>query len=334
MNEIGKYTYGIISSDSPAKNFDTGVYTISYQDISAVVSDSEIIDYINMPKNTLGRQLIRHQGVIEGIMAEHTIIPMKLGTFAVDEDEVRDILERGYSIIKDIFNKIADKIEIDLAVTWNDFNSILKEVGEEKEIKELKEGLLANPEGVSVDDQMKLGVMIKKALDEKRERCAGKIENALKAIICDFRVHELMDDKMVSNSAFLIDKYKQKDFDKKIDELNAEFGEKLNFRCVCPLPPYSFYTLETKRMRFEEVDWARKKLGLNGSAAKEEIKKAYQTKAFSSHPDRNPDTSEARKVFDEVTNAYRILSDYCQNDSCSFKEQDFKENSLIVRLRG
>jgi hypothetical protein len=340
MAEIGKYIYGIIDSnrkicfDPHTKNSGVGVYTIPYQDISAVVSDSKIVDYTHLLKDAVARHLVRHQQVIEKIMENFTIIPMRLGTFAVDGDEVRHILAKGYPVIEDVFNKISDKMEIDVVAIWSDFNLVLKEVGEEKGIKEFKERLLANPNEITVDDQMKVGVMVKKVLDEKREKCAFQIQNALKTVSQDFKVHEVMDDKMVINTAFFINKARQKDFDRKVEELNTNFAEELNFRCVGPLPSYSFYTLEIKKIQFEEIDWARKRLGLDGlTTNKEEIKKAYQRAAFYSHPDKMPDRPGIEKQFDDVTKAHKLLLDYCQDDSCSFKEEHFRKNCLIVQVR-
>jgi len=354
----GKYIYGIINSDKelsldpfPVGNIrgakqdnqiSNGVRAISYQDISAVVSDSKIVDYTNMPKEVLVRWLVNHQEVIERIMSQgYTIIPMRLGTFAVDEKEVKDILHRGYSLIKDIEEKISDKIEVDVAATWSDFSLALKEVSEEKEIKEFKEKLLANFKEVTIDEQMKVGIMIKRVLDKKREKYAQEIQNALKTISQDFKAHELMDDKMIIDTAFLINRDEQKDFDRKIEKLNTEFAEKLNFRCIGPLPPYSFYTLEVKKIQFEEIDWARKRLGLSDFASEEEIKKAYKAKAFSSHPDRNLDASGIEREFDDVTKAYEVLIDY--GNACeqithgrmySFKEKKCKENTILVKVRG
>ena len=121
--------------------------------------------------------------------------------------------------------------------------------------------------------------------------------------------------------------------DQIVKELNAKFAEKLNFRSVGPLPAYSFYTLEIKKMQFEEVDWARKKLGLSEAATKEEIAKAHKLKALSTHPDRNSNLPDIENKFDEVTKAYEALLDYCQEHSCSFREEDFRKNSLIVKVR-
>ncbi|MDP3011683.1 MAG: GvpL/GvpF family gas vesicle protein, partial [Candidatus Hydromicrobium sp.] len=166
MDKIGVYIYGIINSNSASDLFTPkdsykkeSVYTIPYQDVSAVVSNSEIIEYAYSSKDTLAKLLIWHQKFIEKIMdLKYTIIPVRLGTFALDEAEVKDILSKGYSLIKDVMEKTRDKIETDVAATWADFNSTLKEVGEEEEIKKLKEKILDNP-GITVDDQMKVGVM-------------------------------------------------------------------------------------------------------------------------------------------------------------------------------
>ena len=291
MGTQGKYIYGIIPQLSDSKQVSPDdvksfgpcgitaceeVYVLPYKNIQAVVSDSEIVDYTHMHKDALAMFLVRHQRAIEKIMTSgYTVIPVKLGTFAQDENEVKDILVRSYSIINDITSKISNKLEIDIVATWNDFTSVLKEAGEEKEIKELKEKLLATPGGVTIDDQMKVGFMVKKAVDAKRERLSHDIQSFLKNVCQDFKNHELMDDKMVLNFAFLIDKNDQKDFYKRIEGLNTIFAEKLNFRCVGPLPPYSFYTIEVKKMQFEDVDWAKKTLGLEDVLIKDKVKKAY-----------------------------------------------------------
>lgn len=332
---IGKYIYGIISSNT----YESAIF---YRDIAAVVNDAEVVDYTHMFKDALARALVEHQKVIERIMgAGYSIIPMRLGTFAMDEAEVKDILSKGYGLIKEIIPKISDKIEIDVVAIWSDFTSTIKEAGEEKEIYEYKEKLLSSPKGITVDDQVKIGFMLEKALDEKREKYALKIQDILKSAIIDYKRHELMDDKMVANFAFLIDKAKQKEFYAKVENLNNEFEEKLNFRCVGPLPAYSFFTLEIKKIQFNDVDWARKKLGiLNDAVAKDEIKKALHRQAFSFHPDKNPDKPGIEKEFDEIRRSYNILLDYVQSceqagqGSIMFNEDEFRKNAVLVKVRG
>lgn len=359
MAEIGMYIYGIINSNreegfgpcgitayeevysvrditEAAKDskISNGVYTIPYQDISAVVSDSSFVDYTTLPKDQVAKFLLTHQQVIEKVMDSHTIIPMKLGTYAFNITEVEEILSKGYPQFKEIFRKINNKIEVDVVATWSDLNSIIKEIGEEQDVKKLKEESMSKPEGVSAKDQIRIGNLIKNILDNKRERCALEIETELKDVSIDFRKHDLMDDRMIFNTAFLIDRDRKTEFEKRLDEMDTLYNKKINFRCVGPLPAYSFYTIETKKIRFEKVDWARKTLHLDNKATKEEIIKAYRNGAKLYHPDKSPDVPNADRRFNEIYRAYRILLEYCQGDVCSFNEKEFSQNAVIVRVKG
>jgi len=342
-----RYIYGIIEA-SEEKLFnlcgivaDEEVYTISCYDISAVVMDSPFVDYTLLPKDQCARYLLAHQQIIEKIMDSYTIIPMKLGTYAFNIREVEKILLKGYTMFKDIFSKINNKIEIDVVATWNDLNSVIKEIGEEKEVKELKEKLMSKPDGVSVEDQVKIGGLIKNILDKKREKIAFEIGDASAKVSIESKAHGLMDDRMILNTAFLIGKEKKTEFESRLDELNKLYNEKINFRCVGPLPTYSFYTAEIKKIPFNGIDWARKRLCLKDIVHRDEIEKAYRHRALEYHPDRNPDTLDSDKEFNEVNKAYRLLLEYClsaeqggKREPYSLREEEFDENAIIVKVRG
>ncbi|PKL50061.1 MAG: hypothetical protein CVV39_02015 [Planctomycetes bacterium HGW-Planctomycetes-1] len=367
MSKVGKYIYGIINSNaeetfdldkivslddiypsrSPAEIVESSeihnkAYTVVFQDISAVVSDSEVVDYSHMPKDTLGRLLVSHQQLIEKVMTKHTIIPMRLGTFAGSDEEAREILAKGYKTIKDIFEQAKNSIEIDVVATLNDLKSFLQEVSGEEEIKQLKQSLLNKEGGITIDDQMKVGVLVKRHLDKKKEILAGRIQAALGEIAQNYKGHDLMDDTMVLNCAFLIDKKRQEEFERQVEQVNDEFEDKLNFRCVGPLPPYSFYTLEVKKPQFDEINWAKEKLGLKDDfITAVEIKKAHRRTAMTCHPDKNPDTPNIEQKFDEMTRAYKILLDYYRasnqgehGQGCCLNEEAFEKNTMLVTTMG
>ena len=347
MNNHGIYIYGIINSvmNKFITNYSSEevnkLYGFSYQDISIISANSRILDYSNLPKDILVRQLLKHQRTIEEVMNYgSTIIPMQLGTQVSSENEVMEILVKGYTLSKEIFKKIENKIEINLAVTWNDLNSVLKGIGESEVINELKEKILADFQEITIENKIKIGTTVKNELDKIREIISSEILACLKDFSTDIKTHALMNDTMIVNFAFLIEKSKLKDYERKVEALNAEYSEKLNFRCIGPLPPYSFYTLQIKKLPKKDLDWATKILGLkNYLISKEGIKKAYQSSAFACHPDKNPNTPDIEKEFDEVNKAYKILNEYCQSCEQSnhsgnkfFDIEEVDNSAILVKV--
>lgn len=307
----GKYIYGIIKTHEDKTLLQSGaeqVCTVPYQDISAVVADSDIVDYSALTIDATARYLLSHQQAIEKVMGYYSIIPVRLGTYASDSTDVQKILSAGYAMFKEIFDEIEGRVELDVAVIWNDLDTVIKEIGQKEEIKRLKEELLSRPAGITPEDQMRIGGKVKLFLDEHKERLASTIEVALSDVALRVKRHGLMDDRMILNAAFLVDKSRRSDFEKKLDTINGTYGGKIDLRCVGPLPPYSFYTAEVERIKSNELEWAKKTLCLSDEITETKIKKAYRALALNYHPDRMQ--SGMDRQFNEIHRAYKLLLSY------------------------
>jgi DnaJ-domain-containing protein 1 len=203
----------------------------------------------------------------------------------------------------------------------------------------LKQSLLSTEKGITVDDQIKMGELIKSLLDKKKNEYVHIIKDSLKNLCRSMKEYTMTDDMTIFNAAFFIDNGMLIPFDERLDELNNSFSGKIHFKCIGPLPPYNFYVLEIKKLQYREIDQARGKLGLNTFASKDDIKRAYRRCASVYHPDKQFNTqsdtqkAEAEMKYDEITKAYRLLSVYCQHESCSMKEEDYEGNSIIVRIK-
>jgi uncharacterized short protein YbdD (DUF466 family) len=117
-----------------------------------------------------------------------------------------------------------------------------------------------------------------------------------------------MNDEMITNSAFLIEKNKTEEFEQTIDRLDEEFEGLLKFKLVGPLPCYSFYTIEVKELNPEQVVQAKKELELTEVTSELEIKRAYLEKARIFHPDTQVENRE--ESFNKINKAYHTLIDY------------------------
>ena len=75
-------------------------------------------------------------------------------------------------------------------------------------------------------------------------------------------------------------------------------------------------------MNFNEVDQARKLLGLGEVATLKEIKSAYRRLAHSHHPDKHGSASDAGEMMEKLNRAYKVLMDYCNDYRYTFREED------------
>jgi hypothetical protein len=73
---------------------------------------------------------------------------------------------------------------------------------------------------------------------------------------------------------------------------------------------------------FDEIDRARQLLGLGDRATLKAIKHAYRLKSFQYHPDTGKTGPQGDNMMKELNWAYRLLIEYCNNYSYSFKEED------------
>jgi len=77
---------------------------------------------------------------------------------------------------------------------------------------------------------------------------------------------------------------------------------------------------------FNEIEEARKLLGLGEAATLKEIKKAYRTLAHRYHPDKhNSAVGKDAETMKRLNWAYKLLMDYCENYKYSFKEKDIAQ---------
>lgn len=81
---------------------------------------------------------------------------------------------------------------------------------------------------------------------------------------------------------------------------------------------------------FNQIDQARKILGLDEKASLEEIKDAYRRLSLKYHPDRCKDKNkrECEEMIKKVNHAKDMLSAYCAGYRYSFKEKDVRINVM------
>jgi len=245
----GKYLYCVIN-ESQERNFgpigigdrEDEVHTLCFRDLACVISSTPMTRYVISREN-----LITHEKIIEEVMKDHTVLPVRFCTIATSTEEVRSLLMKRYQELKNLLRSMDNKVELGLKVLWQDTESVFKEIGStHEEIKRLKEKLTRHPTSSSLEEKVDLGKKAKEALEEKREAEAEEILDELRPKCVDLRKNKTVGDNMVLNGAFLVDKAHEREFDDLIEDLSQKYRDRLKFRYVGPVAPFNFAELVIK----------------------------------------------------------------------------------------
>jgi len=245
MEREGKYIYCIIESNEAQSFGPSGIggrgnelHTVCFNDIAAVVSDSPIKKYPVSREN-----LIPHEHAIEEVMKTHTVLPVRFCTIAEDEAKVKRILEKEYDKFKNLLKGIQGKRELGLKVVLKE-DVIYKDILEKyKDIKVLKEKIATLPSEKTYFQRAKIGEMVEAALEKEKEIYREDILETLSPLALEVKTNNTYGERMIVNAAFLVERHKEAEFDQRVQELDATYGDKMKFKYVGTLPPFNFINL-------------------------------------------------------------------------------------------
>jgi len=234
----GKYLYCVID-ESQDRTFgpigigDRGdeVHTLGFRDLACVISSTPMTKYVISREN-----LIAHEKVIEEVMKDHTVLPVRFCTIATSAEEIRSLLMKRYQELKNLLRSMDNKVELGLKLFWQDMESIFKEIG----------STLSPPASPSLDEKVDLGKKVKKALERKKETEAEEILDVLRPKCINLRKSKIVTDAMVLNCAFLVDRGHEREFDDIIEDLSQKYKNRLKFKYVGPIAPFNFAELVIK----------------------------------------------------------------------------------------
>lgn len=238
------------------------VYTIPHRDISAVVSDTPL----EAPEPTI-EHVLAHEGIIEEVMAGHTVLPLRFGVVFASKARVKEMLEENYRPYKANLARLHGKVELGLKVLWEEAE-IRREVesaservarfreemaGRAQEFKRVRGTPGMRGKGYYLQMKLEKDVaqfeqLVREEMETTREREALHIFKDLRGRAVDSCLNRLLDQSMVLNAAFLVSRGKIESFSQRVETLksaNAERG--MEFALSGPWPPYNFVRLEDER---------------------------------------------------------------------------------------
>jgi hypothetical protein len=249
--EDGIYVYSIIECLEPRTFGKLGigsrgdeVYTVHYKDLAAVVSRTPLLVYDPTRENVLAHEHVNEVSIEHGF----TPVPMSFGTLFKTEKDIVEFLEDTYSDLRDVLVKMKDKLEFNLRVNWTREEVLAEIERDDESIRRLKEEISKSQQSTYFA-RMQLGRLVEQALSEKSDAYVRDIYESLRDGAIASRSNKPIGDKMIMNTAFLVERERAEIFDQKVQEIAQRFEGKLSFRYTGPWPPWNFVTIRLQLER-------------------------------------------------------------------------------------
>jgi len=250
MSGQGKYIYGIVE-EPQLRRFsfmgvgEADVHTINHQGIAAIVSDTEFSEIDPTRKNVQAHTVVQDE-----LLKEYTLLPMGFGMVAASEDEVRGLLEKNYEGLTSELNRLANMIEIELKLYW-DQETIIKEIqGENQELSRIKAKIKAASSPAETRNLMiEAGRLVENIVLDWKTRYAEMVYANLSELSNDAKMNNPVGLKNLLNASFLIEKSRESEFKEQVYKLDSKFQGKVNFKYVGPMPPYNFVDLRLEPVK-------------------------------------------------------------------------------------
>jgi hypothetical protein len=131
-------------------------------------------------------------------------------------------------------------------------------------------------------------------------------------------------DQVVLHLVLLIKAREMEALDRCLETLDVAHGGRLAFRCIGPLAPYSFATVEIEILDAGALAQARRLLEVVSGASAADVRAAYRRLVKSAHPDAAGAGVDGCESMAALTEAYRMLS----RDAETFDSQHGREGVL------
>ena len=242
--EQGRYIYCVIPRPPLLSLGFTGiddrpVTLVPFENLAAVVSESPVTRY-----EVAREPVLKHEWVIEQVMQYYTALPVRFGTVAASEEDIRvKLLRRHFGSLHGMLKRLENKVELGVKAFWDRERVFATLLDDDPELRLFRDALSGRQERETWYERVQLGQMVEQALTTRRSRDATQIIETLRPLAQQVNQNPIQGDMMVANAAFLVDRRRESVFEARVHSLDTEFGGLITFRYVGPLPPFNFVSL-------------------------------------------------------------------------------------------
>ncbi|MEU6733560.1 GvpL/GvpF family gas vesicle protein [Streptomyces physcomitrii] len=236
---MSTYVYALTGADQPLPLEElrgvgepaAALRTVRGRELMAVVSDAP--DRLRAKR----RDVSAHQEVVEALMRETAVLPMRFGLVAPDDEQLSASLIERESAYQQRLEEIAGHAEYNLKAS-RDEEDLLREILRDSEPARQLNERIRTGQGTH-EDRVALGELVSGEVAARHRAAAERVENALSSCAAEAFLGEGAEGHFM-NTSFLVPKEREALFHQTVRTTADEAGEAYTFTLTGPLPPYSF----------------------------------------------------------------------------------------------
>lgn len=236
---MSTYLYAITRSDHPVGldglpgvgETPEPLRTLATPALTAVVSDA--------PEGLRAkrRDLAAHQAVLERLMRDGAVLPMRFGLVSPDDGQVRDVLEQQREDYLARLGDLEGRVEYNLKAGRDEDDLLREIVAGSEEIRRLND--LTRQDPGAHDQRVALGELVAHEVSARQHRDATGLVAGLASRAAGHVVGQPGEPHFLSAS-FLVARDHAAAFEQAVDEEAQRRGQAYTLNLHGPLPPYSF----------------------------------------------------------------------------------------------
>lgn len=240
----GAYIYAFLRAES-VRDFVPGqlcgidnepVSLVVQDDLAAAVSATSAKKIRPQRKN-----LAAHQEIVTVLARNYDMLPVAFGLIADDTQQIARLMISHQSVLNEQIERVAGHVEMGVGLRWSVPNIIQYFVDRHEPLSQARQ-LIASGQA-SRDDQIALGQMFEKLLNEERQQCTAKFTELLQPLCKELDNQPPREESECMRLACLIRRDAEELFNEAIYKAASQFGEEFTVNFNGPWPPYSFVQL-------------------------------------------------------------------------------------------
>lgn len=206
---------------------DSTLVSLPYREIAAVVSV--------VPSTIASSEanLWQHEAVVEALMAERTVLPVRFGTILRDETAIQTSLQEHYVNFTANLERLHDRVELSVRVVW----------------EEASNDSAADPaapvatSGRAYMLERLVAMQRGQAQREQAEQLATTLHTVLARLAVAHTRRVLATPRLLLSGAYLVERRQVDAFQEEVQRLGLAHPD-LHVLCTGPWPAYHFVTME------------------------------------------------------------------------------------------